>query len=143
MSDTVSSAIDRLTKEISGVNRTLLAIWSLIQNNDSGLLPCGLDTEYITIEECARRLDVSERIIRNWILQGKKNPAGWIQGVHYILLPSGNTTGPLSSKPTVRIPWNTLIHDIVLKKQNQKATLKDIQEVLAPREASPHKEKYF
>lgn len=143
MLESVSASIDRLSKEVASVNRTLLAIWSLISNEESGLLPFGLDTEYISIEECAQRLDVSERTIRNWILQGKKNPAGWIQGVHYITLPSGNTSGPLTSKATIRIPWNTLIKDIVLHKQDQKATLKNIQEVLAPREASANKEKFF
>lgn len=143
MSDSIEIAIQQLTNEITAINRTLIAIWSLIQNNESGMLPYGMDTEYISIEECAHRLDVPERTIRNWILQGKKDPSGWIQGVHYILLPSGNTSGSLTSKHTIRIPWNTLIKDIVLNKQDHKTTLKQIQDVLAPRDPSPHKEKYF
>ena len=60
--------------------------------------------EYISTEECARRLAVGDQTIRNWILQGKKNNGyGWTQGVHYITIPVG------PRKQIIRIPWNHLI----------------------------------
>ena len=60
--------------------------------------------EYISTEECARRLAVSDQTIRNWILQGKKGSGyGWTQGVHYITIPVG------PRKQIIRIPWNHLI----------------------------------
>ena len=50
--------------------------------------------EYISTEECAKRLGVTDQTIRNWILQGKKRNKtkgfeGWVQGVHYIVIPAG------------------------------------------------------
>lgn len=144
MSEGISTAIDKLSKEVSAINRTLLAIWSLIHNDDKGMLPIGMDDEYISIDECARRLDVSEQTIRNWITQGTKGPAGWIQGVHYIVLPTGNLTkGRGSRRQTIRIPWKTLVQDLVLHRQNRKLELKEIQHVLAPREFNESKDKYF
>lgn len=143
MSDGIVSAIDKLSKEVATLNRTMLAIWSLIDNEETAHVPAGMADEYISIDECARRLEISEQTIRNWITQGKKGELGWVEGVHYIILPSGQKRGSTRSRSHVRIPWNTVIQDMVIRKQNRKLGLKDIQQVLAPRNHSEHKDRFF
>lgn len=143
MDDSIATAITELSKEVSAINRTLLAIWSLISPSPHGQLPLAVDTEYITIEECARRLEISEQTIRNWIVKGKKDPDGWVQGVHYITIPDSKGKGRTLRRQTVRIPWNTLIQYLIVKNQDRKASLKDIQQVLAPKDPLPSKDQYF
>jgi len=142
MSEGLISAIDRLTKEVGTINRTLLAIWSLIDNEETAHVPAGIADEYVSIDECARRLDITEQTVRNWITQGKTGGLGWVEGVHYIILPSGKSSKS-TRKNLIRIPWNTIIQDMVVKKQNRKLELKDIQYVLAPRDHRTTKENYI
>jgi predicted transcriptional regulator len=141
MSEGLVSAVDRLTKEVSTINRTLLAIWSLIDNEETAHVPTAITDEYVSIDECARRLDVTEQTIRNWITQGKTGGAGWIEGVHYIILPSGRSKS--TRKNLIRIPWNTVIQDMVIRKQDRKLSLKDIQYVLAPRDHRNTKDNFI
>jgi len=143
MSEGIVSAIDRLTKEVSTINRTLLAIWSLIDGEETAHVPAGIADEYISIDECARRLDVTTQTVRNWITLGKKGSLGWIEGVHYIILPSGQSSNLKKSKTHIRIPWNTIIQDMVIRKQDRNLSLKDIQQVLAPRFHNTSKDRYF
>jgi hypothetical protein len=143
MSEGIVSAIDRLSKEVATLNRTMLAIWSLIDDEETAHIPAGLADEYISIDECARRLDVTEQTVRNWITQGKKGGLGWVEGVHYIILPSGGGGVSKRTRSHVRIPWNTVIQDMVIRKQDRNLSLKDIQQVLAPRSHSNVKDRYF
>ena len=143
MSDAIADAINQLTVEVRCINRSLLAIWSLLAPQEEAQLPLGIDREYITIEECARRLEVSEQTIRNWIIKGKKDPDGWVQGIHYITLPDSKGKGRTGRKQTVRIPWNTLIKDIISSEPNRKASLKEIQQVLAPKDTLARKDRFF
>ena len=99
--------LEDIAYELKGIKNFLSCMWQArYKNEDTDLIsPELFADEYISTEECARRLGVSDQTIRNWILTGKKNPAkGWVYGVHYINLE------PLETKrQLIRIPWNNLI----------------------------------
>ncbi len=102
----IVKALGSVTAELRGIRNILSSMWhSRYQNNETDLVsPEVFSDEYISTEECARRLNVTDQTIRNWILQGKKKKDfGWQQGVHYIVMPVG------SHKKMIRIPWNHLI----------------------------------
>mgnify|MGYP003109869540 CR=1 FL=1 len=104
--NSLKKSLENISSELKGIRTVLGAIWhSRYKNDETDLVsPEVYAEEYISTEECARRLNVSDQTIRNWILQGKKKvKGGWIQGVHYIVIPRGNT------KHLIRIPWNNLI----------------------------------
>jgi|TARA_R100001530_G_scaffold17170_3_gene14916 hypothetical protein len=98
--------LESIASELKGIKNILASLWQSKYNNDETNLvsPDFYADEYITIEEASKRLGVSDQTIRNWILQGKKGRSGWIQGIHYIIIPSG------SKKQIIRIPWNQVIH---------------------------------
>jgi hypothetical protein len=99
-------SLGAITAELRGIRNILSSMWhSRYQNEETDLVsPEVYSDEYISTEECARRLNVTDQTIRNWILQGKKKKDfGWQQGVHYIVMPVG------SHKKMIRIPWNQLI----------------------------------
>lgn len=102
----IRTALENITDELKGIRVVLGAMWhSRYKNEETDVAsPEIYADEYISVDECAKRLSVTDQTIRNWILQGKKNPKrGWVQGVHYITIPKG------SNKMMVRIPWNNLI----------------------------------
>jgi hypothetical protein len=69
------------------------------------LNPEAFADEYISTEECGRRLGVSDQTIRNWIAIGRKTPdKGWVEGIHYV-----NISPDEHRKAVLRIPWNRLI----------------------------------
>tara|TARA_R110002020_G_scaffold417673_2_gene626854 strand:+ start:3376 stop:3840 length:465 start_codon:yes stop_codon:yes gene_type:complete len=99
-------ALGLITAELRGIRNILSSMWhSRYQNEETDLVsPEVYSDEYISTEECARRLNVTDQTIRNWILQGKKKKDfGWQQGIHYIVMPVG------THKKMIRIPWNQLI----------------------------------
>ena len=109
MSDIANSA-HTIAEELKAIRHVLSALWHSKYFNDETdqVSPEFFADEYISTTECARRLNVTEQTIRNWILAGKKKDPhkkinAWIQGVHYILIP----TGP--KRDMVRIGWNNLI----------------------------------
>lgn len=64
--------------------------------------------EFITVEEAARRLSVSEQTINNWIVRGATDPdKGWIQGIHFIYLPVKSKHK--RNKGLARIAWNAVV----------------------------------
>ena len=102
----IVKALGAITAELRGIRNILSSMWhSRYQDGETDLVsPEVYSDEYISTEECARRLNVTDQTIRNWILQGKKKrDFGWQQGVHYIVMPVG------SHKKMIRIPWNQLI----------------------------------
>lgn len=106
----VSKELSAIAGELKGIRNILSSMWHSRYNTGETdqVSPEIYADEYISTEECARRLGVSDQTIRNWILVGKKKNKtdafkGWIQGVHYIVIPTGN------KKQIVRIPWNNLI----------------------------------
>ena len=61
-----------------------------------------ISDEYISTEECSRRLGVSDQTLRNWMAIGRKNPSkGWVEGIHYV-----NASPDSGRKALIRIPWN-------------------------------------
>lgn len=102
----IKTALQNIADELRGIRVVLGAMWhSRYKNEETDVAsPEIYADEYISVDECAKRLSVTDQTIRNWILQGKKDPKkGWVQGVHYITIPKG------SNKMMVRIPWNNLI----------------------------------
>jgi len=105
----LNKSLESISGELKGIRNILASMWhSRYKDGDTDQVsPEIYADEYISTEECAKRLGVTDQTIRNWILQGKKKHksdfSGWVQGIHYIVLP----TGP--KKNIVRIPWNQLI----------------------------------
>ena len=106
MTTPLKKSLEDIGFELRGMKHVLSSMWhSRYRNEDTDQVsPEFFADEYISTEECARRLGVTDQTIRNWILVGRKEPdKGWIQGVHYIMI------NPLSKKQLIRIPWNHLI----------------------------------
>ena len=102
----MATDLSDIAAELKGIRNILASMWhSRYQDGETDQVsPEIYADEYISTEECARRLAVSDQTIRNWILQGKKSTGyGWTQGVHYITIPVG------PRKQIIRIPWNHLI----------------------------------
>lgn len=100
-------SLEEISSELKGIRNVLASMWySRYQNGETDQLsPDIYSDEYISTEECAKRLSVSDQSIRNWILLGKKDPSkGWVQGIHYV-----NICTEKGKKPVIRIPWNRLI----------------------------------
>ena len=103
-------SLEDIAHELKGIKNILGSMWhSRYKDGETDTTnPEAFADEYISTEECGKRLGVSDQTIRNWILQGKKRNKtqgfeGWVQGVHYIVIPAGK------KKQLVRIPWNQLI----------------------------------
>lgn len=107
MSDDIKNALILIASELKGIRHILSATWHSRYSEDktSVLNPDSFSDEYISIEECANRLEITDKKIRSWIQMGRKDPEkGWIEGVHYV------NVGPKSDpRATIRIPWNNLI----------------------------------
>jgi len=98
--------LEDIASELKGIRNILATIWhSRYKDGDADMIsPEVYADEYISTEECSRRLGVSDQTIRNWILSGKKRPdSGWVYGIHYI------NVSPSGKKQIIRIPWNNLI----------------------------------
>lgn len=106
MTEPLKKPLEDIAFELKGIKNILSSMWHSRYKDDTTdqVSPEFFADEYISTEECARRLGVTDQTIRNWILAGKKEPEkGWIQGVHYVLI------NPLTRKQLIRIPWNHLI----------------------------------
>ena len=70
----IVKALASVTAELRGIRNILSSMWhSRYQNDETDLVsPEVYSDEYISTEECARRLNVTDQTIRNWILQGKR-----------------------------------------------------------------------
>jgi hypothetical protein len=106
MNNTFRKSLEEISYELRGIKHVLSSMWYSCYKNDETdqVSPEFFADEYISTEECARRLGVTDQTIRNWILVGRNEPdKGWTQGVHYIMI------NPLKKKQIIRIPWNRLI----------------------------------
>lgn len=106
MNNTFRKSLEDISYELRGIKHVLSSMWYSRYKNDETdqVSPEFFADEYISTEECARRLGVTDQTIRNWILVGRNEPdKGWTQGVHYIMI------NPLKKKQIIRIPWNRLI----------------------------------
>ena len=103
----IRKGLEDVAFELKGIRNILASMWhSRYQNGETDLLnPEAFADEYISTEECGRRLNVSDQTIRNWMAVGRKNEGkGWIEGVHYI-----NVCPDSGRKAVIRIPWNHLV----------------------------------
>ena len=79
--------LQAIAAELKGIRNILASMWhSRYSNKETDQVsPEIYADEYISTEECAKRLGVTDQTIRNWILQGKKKQPGqrfkgWTQG---------------------------------------------------------------
>jgi excisionase family DNA binding protein len=111
----IRKGLEDIAYELKAIKITLNSFWHL-QNEKSaspGISPEAYADEYISTEECARRLNVSDQTIRNWIAVGKKSASnGWKEGTHYI-----NISPEPNKKTILRIPWNSLVQSFVKNKK--------------------------
>jgi hypothetical protein len=116
----IRKSLEDIAYELRGIKNVLSSIWhSKYQLGETNLVnPDLFADEYISTEECARRLGVSDQTIRNWIAYGKKgNGKGWTEGIHYI-----NVCPEMGKKAVIRIPWTQLIHSF---SQNKDVSMAD------------------
>ncbi|NBX51691.1 hypothetical protein EBT25_17590 [bacterium] len=100
-------SLEDIAYELKGIKNILGSMWhSRYSNGETDALnPEAFADEYISTEECGRRLGVSDQTIRNWIAIGRKTPdKGWVEGIHYV-----NISPDEHRKAVLRIPWNRLI----------------------------------
>ena len=100
-------SLEDIAYELKGIKNILGFMWhSRYSNGETDALnPEAFADEYISTEECGRRLGVSDQTIRNWIAIGRKTPdKGWVEGIHYV-----NISPDEHRKAVLRIPWNRLI----------------------------------
>jgi hypothetical protein len=115
----IRKGLEDVAHELKGIRNILASMWhSRYQNEETDRLnPEAFADEYISTEECARRLDVSDQTIRNWITIGRHNPkSGWIEGIHYV-----NISPNINKKATIRIPWNHLIRSFAKNRKAESA----------------------
>ena len=82
MTQPLRKTLEDIAFELRGIKHVLSSMWhSRYKNDDTDQVsPEFFADEYISTEECARRLGVTDQTIRNWILVGRKEPdKGWIQ----------------------------------------------------------------
>jgi hypothetical protein len=103
----IRKGLEDIAHELKGVRNILASMWhSRYQTQETDRMnPQAFTDEYISTEECAKRLSVSDQTIRNWIAIGKKQPEkGWTEGLHYV-----NVAPDPGKKAVIRIPWNFLV----------------------------------
>jgi hypothetical protein len=107
MSYGIRKGLEDVAHELKGIRNILASMWhgKYQTEETSRLNPEAFADEYISNEECARRLGVSDQTIRNWIAMGRTNKdKGWIEGIHYV-----NICPVPGKKAVIRVPWNNLI----------------------------------
>jgi len=100
-------SLEDIAHELKGIKNILGSMWhSRYKDGETDVTnPEAFADEYISTEECGRRLGVSDQTIRNWIAIGRKTPEkGWVEGIHYV-----NVSPDVHRKAVLRIPWNMLI----------------------------------
>lgn len=103
----IRKGLEDVAWELKGIRNILASMWhSRYENGETDVLnPEAYADEYISTEECARRLNVSDQTLRNWMALGRKSPdKGWVEGIHYV-----NACPNPSKKAVIRIPWNNLV----------------------------------
>jgi hypothetical protein len=103
----IRKGLEDVAWELKGIKNILSSLWhSRYENGETDILnPQAYADEYISTEECARRLNVSDQTLRNWMAMGRKNPEkGWVEGIHYV-----NASPDPNRKAVIRIPWNQLV----------------------------------
>ena len=107
-------SLEDIAYELKGIKNILGSMWhSRYKDGETDALnPEAFADEYISTEECGRRLGVSDQTIRNWIAIGRKTPdKGWVEGIHYVNISPDHT-----KKAVLRIPWNQLVQSFAKNK---------------------------
>jgi hypothetical protein len=120
MTHGIRKSLEDVTSELRGIKNILNSIWSTQYKKEGVPVtdPGAFTDEYISTEECAKRLSVSDQTIRNWIAVGKKfSDKGWKEGLHYV-----NIGFEQGKRATIRIPWNNLVQSF---SKNKEITLVD------------------
>ena len=115
-------SLEDIAYELKGIKNILGSMWhSRYKNGETDALnPEAFADEYISTEECGRRLGVSDQTIRNWIAIGRKTPdKGWVEGIHYV-----NVSPDVHRKAVLRIPWNRLIQSFA---KNENLDLRNLR----------------
>jgi|TARA_B100000965_G_scaffold67711_1_gene53197 hypothetical protein len=123
----IRKGLEDIAWELKGIKNILSSLWhSRYEKGEIDVLnPQALADEYISTEECARRLNVSDQTLRNWMALGRKTPdKGWIEGIHYF-----NASPNPTRKAIIRIPWNQLIYSFA---KNRKMENQDYRKKAAP-----------
>lgn len=123
----IRKGLEDIAWELKGIKNILSSLWhSRYEKEEIDVLnPQALADEYISTEECARRLSVSDQTLRNWMALGRKTPdKGWIEGIHYF-----NASPNPTRKAIIRIPWNQLIYSFA---KNRKMENQDYRKKAAP-----------
>ena len=116
-------SLEDIAYELNGIKNILGSMWhSRYKNGETDALnPEAFADEYISTEECGRRLGVSDQTIRNWIAIGRKTPdKGWVEGIHYV-----NVSPDVHRKAVLRIPWNRLIQSFAKNEELDLRNLRD------------------
>jgi len=103
----IRKGLEDVAHELKGIKNILSSIWRVASQSepDASLHPDAFADEYLSTEEAARRLGISDQTIRNWMSIGKKKPEkGWVEGIHYV-----NINPSAEKKAVIRVPWNTLV----------------------------------
>jgi hypothetical protein len=125
MTSGIRKGLEDIAFELKGIRNILGAMWKSRYDNDEAatLNPEAFADEYISTEECGRRLGVSDQTIRNWIAQGRKDKKkGWQEGIHYV-----NVSPDHYKKAVIRIPWNQLIQSFIKNKDISFQDFRDCQ----------------
>jgi hypothetical protein len=120
MSYGIRKGLEDISHELKGIRTILNSMWQSRYGADENTVfnPEAFADEYISTEECARRLQVSDQTVRNWIAIGRKTPdKGWIESVHYV-----NIAPDSGRKAVIRIPWNGLVQSFA---KNRKTITSD------------------
>lgn len=116
-------SLEDIAYELKGIKNILGSMWhSRYSNGETDAVnPEAFADEYISTEECGKRLGVSDQTIRNWIAIGRKTPEkGWIEGIHYV-----NVSPDEHRKAVLRIPWNRLVQSFAKNKNLDLKNLRD------------------
>lgn len=111
----IRKGFEDVAHELKGIKNILASMWhSRYSTGETDVLnPEAYSDEYISTEECGRRLGVSDQTIRNWISIGRKKPEkGWVEGIHYVNISPDHT-----KKAVIRIPWNQLVQSFAKNKE--------------------------
>jgi hypothetical protein len=123
----IRKGFEDVAHELKGIKNILASMWhSRYANGETDVLnPEAFADEYISTEECGRRLGVSDQTIRNWIAIGRKAPdKGWVEGIHYV-----NISPDHKRKAVIRIPWNMLVQSFAKNKETDLIDLRGRENV--------------
>ena len=72
----IRKGLEDIAWELKGIKNTLGSMWhSRYEKGETDVLdPNAFADEYLSTEECARRLNVSDQTLRNLMALGRKSP---------------------------------------------------------------------